>query len=148
MRVRASSISDYCFEFRPGEFSQLKNTNRLGSIAISRGRFTFECYEEVPELMIMGDNFKDVEITKTSDIESKTDFLTQNGLCVHVGSGQIVKIESILGNEALTITPDHFRFVCNHIPQIFYPFNGKKITAIDGEYEFSNGLFKGSLIFE
>jgi hypothetical protein len=148
MRVRASKNDDYQIEFRSGEFAQLKNTNKLGQLTIKNNNFTFDCYSEVPELMIMSSTFKEIEIKKTSDIESKTDFLTQLGLCVHVGSGEIIKIESILENEELIITPDHFRFVCNHIPQIFYPFNGKKIAAIDGDYEFSSGLFKGSLIFE
>ncbi|EHN70918.1 hypothetical protein [Aliivibrio fischeri] len=148
MLIKATSRSDYIFEITPSEWAQIKNTNYLGMISMCDAGFTFKSYSRVPERMIKGELFNKIESPKTRAIKSKTDFLTELGLCIHVGSSEIIEINTIFENPFFYIIPDHYRFVCNHIPQIFYPYNGKIITGINGEFDFNSGLFKGSLVFE
>ena len=153
MKVRARSRSDYTFEIESFEWSAIKDTDFGAAIlgngaTISTNGATFGIYNEVPERMIRGEVFRDVESPKTRAIISKTDFLTDLGFCVWVRTGEIVPTENIKQRSDFEIQADHYRFVCNHIPQIFYPSVLGVIVGIDGEYDFNIGLFKGSLIFE
>lgn len=149
MRVRAGKRSDYLFELEYWERTQLDNAE-LGHLRISSESLgmTFSVYDSVPERMIKSEIFKEKESPKTRAILGKNDFLTDLGLCVHVISGEIIDCDFVLENSSMTITPDHYRYICNHIPQLFYPYRGKRIVFIDGDYDFSTGLFKGMLVFE
>ncbi|MDG3034170.1 hypothetical protein P7245_22345 [Vibrio parahaemolyticus] len=153
MKVRASKIDDYVFDVAPFEWSAIKNSS-FGASILGNGASilsigaTFSVYSEIPDRMIKGETFQEIETPQSRAVVSKTDFLTAHGLCVWVATGEIIEISNMLENVALSIEPDHYRYVCNHIPQIFYPSPFGVIVGIDGEYDFNTGQFKGSLIFE
>ncbi|EPW7384778.1 TPA: hypothetical protein ACMD15_003437 [Vibrio cholerae] len=153
MRVIASKMTDYTFFIEPYEWSAIKNTEFIKAlnnqlINVSQSGLTLGVYDSVPERMIKNERFFGQVCPRTRAIYTKTDFLTEIGLCVSINSGEIIKIDNLFENSMLTIEPDHYRFVCNHIPQIFYPSPLGIITCIDGVYNFDNGLFKGLLMFD
>ncbi len=147
MRVRATLDSDYLLSIEYWERNHLYASSLPDIVPTSQG-FTFAKYSEVPKQMIKGDKFLEAIQPRTRAISCATDFLEELSYTLDVNAGDYVKTENISERANRTITTDVFRYVCNHIPQINYPYNGKRIVAIDGDYDLATSTFKGALSFE
>ncbi|KIP71407.1 hypothetical protein SN11_16855 [Vibrio harveyi] len=147
MRVRATLASDYLLSMEYWERNHFYASSMPEIIPTSLG-YTFAKYNEVPDVMIQGAPFLGEEQPRTRSISCANDFLEELGYTLDVNVGDFVKTDKIISRSSRTITTDAYRYVCNHIPQLNYPHNGKRITAIDGDYDLATKTFKGALSFE
>ncbi|EOV3438312.1 hypothetical protein ACOW85_001683 [Vibrio parahaemolyticus] len=147
MRVRATLNSDYLLSMEYWERNHFYASSLPELVPTTLG-YTFAKYNEVPKQMIQGAMFLEEKQPRTRDINCATDFLEELGFTLDINAGDFVKTEDILERANRKITTDTYRFVCNHIPQINYPYNGKRIVAIDGDYDLATKTFKGALSFK
>lgn len=146
MRVRATLGSDYILSVEYWERNHLYAASLPEIVPTSLG-YTFKKYSEVPLQMVEGAMFLEQVAPRTRAISCATDFLEELGYTLDVNAGDFVKTEKITERASRTIETDVYRFVCNHIPQINYPYNGKRIVAIDGDFDLATKTFKGALSF-
>ncbi|HBC3828668.1 TPA: hypothetical protein KD864_001917 [Vibrio parahaemolyticus] len=147
MRVRATLGRDYLLSMEYWERNHFYASSLPEIIPTPLG-YTFKKYLEVPEQMIEGATFLEETHPRTRAISCATDFLEELGYTLDVNAGDFVKTKKILERANRTIETDVYRYVCNHIPQINYPYNGKRIVAIDGDYDLATKTFKGALSFK
>ncbi|MGD1335034.1 hypothetical protein ACP6H1_21705 [Vibrio harveyi] len=147
MRVRATLSSDYLLSLDYWERNQLYASSLPDIVPTSLG-YTFAKYKEVPEQMIEGAMFLEVPHPRTRAISCSNDFLEELGFTLDVNTGEFIQTEKIIERASRTITTDVYRYVCNHIPQLNYPYGDKRIVAIDGDYDIATKTFKGALSFE
>lgn len=146
MRVRADTKSNYLFDVDYYELNEIKGSDFPPVVATASG-FTFPAYSEIDTAMIKGAVFHGAKVKQSLVAASETHFLTLLDLCVHVQTGEIIEIAQLFNRRDFEIRAQDSRFICNHIPQIFYPSSLGVITGIDGVYDFEKGLFKGFLQF-
>ncbi|WP_165312979.1 hypothetical protein [Vibrio ziniensis] len=146
MRVRATLKNDYLLSMEYWERNHFYALSLPEIVPTSFG-FTFAKYTEVPNQMVEGAKFLDGVQPRTRAINCATDFLEELGYTLDVNIGEFIKIENLPERANRTIETDAYRFVCNHIPQLYYPYKGKRIVAIDGDFDLTTQIFKGALSF-
>ncbi|MFV0448062.1 MAG: hypothetical protein ACK5MF_06325 [Vibrio sp.] len=147
MRVRATLDSDYLFSMEYWERQHLNAASLPVLVPTSLG-YSFAKYAEVPKQMIEGAAFLDEVQPRTRAVSCANDFLEELGYTFDVNCGEFVNTEKITERADRTIQLDVYRYVCNHIPQLNYPHNGRRIVAIDGDFDLATGIFKGVLSLE
>lgn len=143
MLVIASEHDDYMLTLQYSEIKHL--TGRLKNLVITNKGRTFKAYSGIPDYLIKNSLFMDVKVKRTTFVSSKTDFLNELGLYFDVNSGSVFEKSKIKALPSRKITAKNGFFVANHLPQIFYPFMGGYISALDGDYDVVSKIFKGSL---
>jgi hypothetical protein len=146
LRITATTQDNYLFYISMSEqdycqaFFKLCRFNGVAS--------TLKMYDDIPEYGLQGGEYHDVEISKTQTFNNQTEFLTSLGLTISLPFADIVPIDSLVIEHWHEFSIINNAFVLDYLPSIGQMTKFGRIIAIDGDYDWSQHLFTGRLIFE
>lgn len=146
MRVIASQTENY--RFYPEHWEVPYLSGPLSGLVHKGGGYELSVYEDLPKYTIKGGELMGRHFSKTADAVSETEILSAVGLCVDVEANRVVPQSTIEERSYKRIQRQLGVYVCNHIPQMFYPLDGGRIVAIEGNFDVVSKLFKGQLVVE